>query len=244
MKNLDFPTLRANDIECRIGTTKPGKGFSLLLYKDARCDMALLDKVVGPMNWQREHSIRQNYINGQPTMVNYCKVSIYDEDRNQWVSKEDVGTESNTENAKGESSDAFKRACFCWGIGRELYTAPFVWISTTDDKEKFKKFRVSEISYDADRNINHLVIVDEKGCIRFQMGKPQQKEERNIMLNLAGVDMVDFSASDIKKVCETINQCDNRTEFVAVLRAVMDSPIYKEPAVYDCFSNSKYAKAK
>ena len=114
---LKFRALRADEIDCRIGTMNE-KGCTLLLYKDARCDQMVLDEVVGPMGWQRHHS-RDNA---------NCIVSIYDTDLKQWVEKEDTGTESNTEKEKGLASDSFKRACFNWGIGRELYTAPFIYV--------------------------------------------------------------------------------------------------------------------
>ena len=97
-------------------------GVSLLLYKDARCDQAILDECVGTLNWQRHHT-RDNA---------NCIVSIWDEKKQQWIDKEDTGTESNTEKEKGLASDSFKRACFNWGIGRELYTAPFIWIKPED----------------------------------------------------------------------------------------------------------------
>ena len=117
--NLVFRNLRADEVELRAQTIK-GNGLSLLIYKDARADMNLLDEAVGPMNWQKEYS-RDN---------RNCKVSIWDDEKGQWISKEDTGTESNTEAEKGLASDSFKRACFNWGIGRELYTAPFIWISS------------------------------------------------------------------------------------------------------------------
>lgn len=160
MKDIRFRTLRADEIECRIGTIgKSGNGLSLLLYKDARCDMNLLDEVVGPMNWKREHT-RENA---------NCIVSIWNEEIKEWVSKEDTGNESNTEAEKGLASDSFKRACFNWGIGRELYSAPFIWISsdkceilTSSGKAKcFDKFRVTNIHYDESRNIDGLVIINE-----------------------------------------------------------------------------------
>lgn len=112
-----FRDLRADEIECRIGRATQN-GVSLLLYKDARCDQSILDETVGPMNWQRHHS-RENA---------NCIVSIWDDVKCQWIDKEDTGTESNTEKEKGLASDSFKRACVNWGIGRELYTAPFIWI--------------------------------------------------------------------------------------------------------------------
>lgn len=118
-----FRALTAGDIECRVSTVSD-KGCSLLLYKDARCDMKILDETVGPENWNRSHEL----INGNL----FCNVSIWDEGKKEWVTKQDVGTESYTEKEKGQASDAFKRACFNWGIGRELYTAPFIWIKSGD----------------------------------------------------------------------------------------------------------------
>lgn len=114
---LKFRFLRADEIDCRVARIS-NSGVFLLLYKDARCDMNILDETVGKMNWQRSHS-RENA---------NCTVSIWDEEKKIWISKEDTGTESNTEKEKGLASDSFKRACFNWGIGRELYTAPRVLI--------------------------------------------------------------------------------------------------------------------
>ena len=118
-----FRALTAGDIECRVSTVSD-KGCSLLLYKDARCDMKILDETVGPENWKRSHEM----INGNW----FCNGSLWDEGKKEWVTKQDVGTESYTEKEKGQASDAFKRACFNWGIGRELYTAPFIWIKSGD----------------------------------------------------------------------------------------------------------------
>lgn len=115
-----FRYLHADEVEARVSTITD-KGLSLLLYKDARCDMNILDETVGPMRWQRSHC-RDNA---------NCIVSIWDDEKKQWISKEDTGTESFTEKEKGLASDSFKRACFNWGIGRELYTAPFIWVPVT-----------------------------------------------------------------------------------------------------------------
>ena len=154
---MDFRTLRADEIECRVATVKES-GCSLLLYKDARADMILLDETVGAENWQRSHEV----INGNL----FCNVSIFIDGK--WVSKQDVGTESNTEAEKGQASDAFKRACVNWGIGRELYTAPFIWVNVTPTKGNngklavYDKFRVTHIAYDDKRNIKELTILNEK----------------------------------------------------------------------------------
>lgn len=146
---LQFRPLTANEIDCRVSTCNE-KGVSLLLYKDARCDQNILDETVGPMNWQRHHS-RENA---------NCIVSIWDTEKKQWVEKEDTGTESYTEKEKGLASDSFKRACFNWGIGRELYTAPFIWVPagsvTLKDKNvngnttktTYDRFTVTDIQYE------------------------------------------------------------------------------------------------
>ena len=152
---MKFRLLNADEIEARVATVKQN-GLSLLLYKDARCDMNILDESVGSLNWQRTHS-RDNA---------NCTVSIWDEDKKQWISKEDTGTESFTEKEKGLASDSFKRACFNWGIGRELYTAPFIWVPATECKivpkgqgfTCYDRFYVAEIGYDDKRRVNHLVI--------------------------------------------------------------------------------------
>lgn len=162
-----FRTLKADEIECRIGTIKGDKdkptGVSILLYKDARVDMTLLDEVVGTMNWQRHHEFKDGKL--------YCRVAIYDKDKQQWIEKEDVGVESNTEKEKGQASDSFKRACVNWGIGRELYTAPFIWINALHGENlKYTKFDILVIGYDDSRRINMLVIADNKGLIRYTYG--------------------------------------------------------------------------
>lgn len=154
---LKFRELKASEIEVRIQSITE-KGVILLLYKNARVDMDLLDETVGCMNWERKHEI----IDGKL----YCTVSIYDERTNRWVSKQDVGTESNTEKEKGQASDSFKRACVNWGIGRELYTSPFIFVGSNkvkiDNKKCYEKFLVKEISYDENRKINKLVIINNK----------------------------------------------------------------------------------
>lgn len=162
--------LRADEIECRVGTFKDGKGLSLLLYKDARVDMNILDETFGSKNWQRNHEV----VNGNL----FCNVGVRferEEGPSDWVWKQDVGTESNAEKEKGQASDSFKRACFNWGIGRELYTAPFIWIV---ENNKYTKFKVTEIGYNDNREINHLVIADDKGKERYRLGSRSPKKEK------------------------------------------------------------------
>lgn len=156
----EFRKLRADEIDCRVNQISD-KGLTLLLYKDARCDMNILDETVGCMNWKREHT-RDNA---------NCVVSIWNEEIKEWISKEDTGTESNTEKEKGLASDSFKRACVNWGIGRELYTSPFIWISKDNcniekkDNGKYTTydtFKVSTIGYNTFGEIDTLVIKNTK----------------------------------------------------------------------------------
>lgn len=170
-----FRMLRADEIECRVATINKS-GLSLLLYKDARVDQNLLDEVVGPARWQRRHEL----INGNL----FCSVGIKFGD--EWVWKQDVGTESNTEKEKGQASDAFKRACFNWGIGRELYTAPFIWIKAGlyEGSEKngrwttYDRFDVKKITIE-DGIITGLVITNTKtGKVVYTYGKQDEKAEK------------------------------------------------------------------
>lgn len=176
---MEFRTLRPDEIEIRVGTVN-NTGASLLLYKDARCDMTILDETVGPSNWQRRH--RRENAN--------CIVSIWDPKKAQWIDKEDTGTKSATEEEKGLASDSFKRACVNWGIGRELYTSPLVKIACQTQPKKngygyelVNKFqfwgtRVVEIEYDDTRCIRKLVICDRDGNIIYNYedaNRPAQK---------------------------------------------------------------------
>ena len=165
--------LRADEIECRVSTINE-RGLSLLLFKDARVDQKILDETFTPFGWKRTHQIIDGNL--------YCTVEIWDSEKCQWISKQDVGTTSYSEKEKGQASDSFKRACFNWGVGRELYTAPFIWIgavhATIQKKDnKFTtsdRFSVQSISYNEQREINALVIVNGKGFKVFEL-KPKQK---------------------------------------------------------------------
>lgn len=165
-KNL-FRYLTADEIECRVATVSE-KGCSLLLYKDARCDMNILDETFGPMNWRRSHT-RDNA---------NCIVSIWDDEKQQWIDKEDTGTESFTEKEKGLASDSFKRACFNWGIGRELYTAPFIWIQAKDANVQskngkwttYEKFSVTKMDIVDGKIVSLNIASDKTGKIVYSFG--------------------------------------------------------------------------
>lgn len=179
---MEFRDLNKNDIECRIATVK-SNGISLLLYKNARVDMAILDETVGVFGWQREHKELKGNI--------YCGISILNPTNNLWVTKWDCGKESYSESEKGEASDSFKRAGFNWGIGRELYTAPYIWIEgkfceikDSGRKDNFNnpiytcndRFVVSHIKI-KDKQIVELEITHQKtGVVCFKM-KPKVEQE-------------------------------------------------------------------
>jgi len=164
-------TLRKEEINVKPKQVINGK-ILLLLYKDARVDMDMLDEEFGSMNWKRSHKEVAGNL--------FCTIEVWNKDTSQWVAKEDVGIESNMEKEKGEASDAFKRAGFNWGIGRELYTAPQIWVVLSQEekaKDKvYTKFHVSRIEYDAD-GISLLEISDNSRA-RFQWVKGQKAEEK------------------------------------------------------------------
>lgn len=169
--------LYPSEIECRVaqcGKRGDGAWCSVLLYKDARVDMRILDEVYGPMNWQREHTLIGENL--------YCTISIWDAEKQTWIKKQDVGTESFSEKEKGQASDSFKRAGFNVGIGRELYTAPKIFINLGNGEWDEKNGKVipkvvmdvKEIHYDGDGNISHLVIVNAKtGEVLYTFGTRQ-----------------------------------------------------------------------
>lgn len=194
MKKLEFRLLTPEDIEVRVSTVTD-KGCSLLLYKDARCDMNILDETVGAENWQNKFYEQKGIL--------FCSLGINTNFANpelpeRWIWKDDAGSESNTEAEKGNASDARKRAGFAFGLGRELYTAPFIWvpanlceIADKNDKKTVKNgFEVLSIGYDENRRIQQLVILNDKTSeVVFEMGvksaskktkKPETKAEEYI----------------------------------------------------------------
>lgn len=176
MGDIKIRLLRADEIECRIGTINE-KGLSLLLYKDARADMKILDETFGCFGWKRTHqSIDGNL---------YCTVEIWDSEKKDWIAKQDVGTVSYTEKEKGQASDSFKRACVSVGIGRELYSAPFVWVSAqkcsiqrkNDKLICYDRFAVNGISYNENREIVNLSIINkDTGEVVYSMSQKDSQK--------------------------------------------------------------------
>lgn len=185
---MEFRLLKADEIDCRVAQIEKN-WCTLLLYKDARVDMNILDETVGILNWQKRYT-RDNA---------NCIVSIWDSEKEQWIEKEDTGTESFTEKEKGLASDSFKRSCFNFGIGRELYTAPSIFIfpkkeikyrnagKEVDEFFEYKdgkyttktRFYVDYIDYDENKKIKDLLIRDDKNNIRFEELSDETAKIRN-----------------------------------------------------------------
>lgn len=170
-----FRDLHADEIECRVQSVKE-KGLVLLLYKDARTDMNILDETVGSSNWQDRFYEHKGIL--------FCSLGIntnyeHPELPDRWVWKDDAGVESNTDAEKGNASDARKRAGFAWGIGRELYTAPFIWIPAdkydiSSNGKCYDKFVVEKIIIE-NKQITAISIYNTtKGCRAFVCQKEKK----------------------------------------------------------------------
>jgi len=176
MKKLINTPLEIQEIDFRVQSINKGGYATILAYKDARVDMHRLDEVYGSEYWQKKYQS----LNGNL----FCSVGIYNKELKEWIWKEDVGTESNTEKEKGQASDAFKRACFNLGIGRELYDYPIISVKLLDnefDKTTNKPtwdFKLKEwvwfSQFSVDGKLNYLACKDQNGKARFTWGTYQK----------------------------------------------------------------------
>lgn len=181
-----FRPLTRDEIDCRVATCREN-GVSLLLYKDARVDQNILDETFGIFGWQRSHQVIDGNL--------YCTVSIRNPETGEWIHKQDVGKESNAEKEKGQASDSFKRACFNLGIGRELYTAPFIWVPKElvtikkDNKGKDTtndRFSVRSITIEGGKIVQLEIQNDTRKCVAYTYGTkkqnnaPAQNEQANV----------------------------------------------------------------
>lgn len=196
--------LQSHQIDFRVQSINKGQYVTILAYKNARVDMERLDDVCGALNWKREHT-RDNH---------NCIVSIYDAEHNQWVGKEDTGTESNTEAEKGLASDSFKRACFNWGIGRELYDYPSISFRLNDDEaikqdngsiRSSYKFKLREwvwySQHDTDGKLSFLACQDNNGQTRWKWGV-----RKKVTTEQEVVEAIDVHVSHLN------NQADNNDD--------------------------------
>ncbi len=201
-KDLTFRELRADEIQVRVAMAKPN-GVSLLLYKDARCDMNILNETVGKWNWQRKHYECKGNL--------FCSVGIRHGD--EWIWKDDCGAESYAEKEKGESSDSFKRACFNWGLGIALYSSPFIWVKSddcnittgTNGKPTCNdRFIVKHIAYEHGA-ITQLCIYDEKtkkDCFKYGYARVQAAPQRQLKKDVERLTkLAESKGVAIEKLC-------------------------------------------
>lgn len=183
--------LTVDEIDFRVQSINKGGYATILAYKDARADMKRLDEVFGVEFWQKKYEV----VNGNL----FCSVGIYNKEINQWIWKEDVGTESMAEKEKGQASDAFKRACFNLGIGRELYDYPVISIklNMNDEKNQYGEWFMKDgrpkqgyglklkdwkwhSQFDENNNLVFLGARDDKGNLRFKHGEPIKEESKKL----------------------------------------------------------------
>lgn len=201
--------LKADEIECRAASVSE-KGLSLLLYKDARADQKILDETFGIFGWKRSHQCIDGNL--------YCTVEVYDADSGIWVAKQDVGTAGNAEKEKSQASDSFKRACFNWGIGRELYTAPFIWIPAEKADMRKKdgrifcsdRFHVDSIGFNAGREIISLVIANQRGQEVFSMKPREERQGAGKRLSAEQMDSLD---AELKRTGVRMEEVRERYSF-------------------------------
>lgn len=188
-KGLSRP-LDISDVDFRVQSINNGGYATILAYKDARVDMKRLDEVAGPAKWKKDYSVINNQL--------FCGVSIYDGEISQWVTKWDVGTESMTEKEKGLASDAFKRSCFNWGIGRELYDYPMISIKLNSDEwskdsgrpKQTYNLKIREWRWHSeftDGKLTFLAAKDQKGAVRYKFGTLKAQEEKGVKESDANV---------------------------------------------------------
>lgn len=164
---VSFRPLTEREIEVRVSRVT-NAGVELLLFKDARCDMRILDETFGVMGWRNSYQS----INGEL----FCTIEVWDAEKAQWIAKQSNGSPSNMEAEKGRASDACKRACFMLGIGRELYTAPFIWVPAEKCNVKqgkngrmqcYDKFRCEKVRIESGQITGLSIYNDSKGCRAF-----------------------------------------------------------------------------
>jgi len=207
--------LKAEEIDVRVGAIYE-KGITLLLYKDARVDMAILDEIYGPMNWSRRHVMFGD--------VMFCELAVKNTETGEWVVKMDVGSPSFAEPIKGQASDSFKRTGVLFGIGRELYTAPFIWldrskvdIDTVKSKEVVKDhFTVQTIQYDEEKRcITGLIITNQKKQVVYQYmaSASSKKNEEQVIIS---PEQISELYTQLKRTGVPLEQVLNRYKIKAI----------------------------
>lgn len=163
MREIKFRNLRPEDIEVRPATIKDGKA-TLLCYIDSRSVVELMDEAVGPMDWNFE------LVQVGDQMVG--RMGIWDEDKQTWVVKSDVGSESNIDATKGLVSSIYKRCISRWGL-QDLYTIPKIYV---DDDGYGCKWTVGEVSWNDKRECTHITLVNKFGKVVYEWSKDEKPQ--------------------------------------------------------------------
>lgn len=174
IKRLKEP-LNIDDIEFRVQSINNNGNACIVSYKNARIDMNRLDEVCGT-NWQNKYELIDGNL--------HCSIGIKIGD--EWIWRTDVGVESNTEKVKGEASDAFKRAAVRWGIGRELYNHPRIFVQLNQNEFSMYNGKARQsfglnlsewkwnVKYDEKLNVISMTAIDKNGVVRYQYPRKSQ----------------------------------------------------------------------
>lgn len=234
--------LKIDEIDFRVQSVNKGGYATILAYKDARVDMNRLDAVIGFEYWQKKYELIDNHL--------FCSIGIFNKTINQWIWKQDVGTESNTEKEKGEASDAFKRACFNLGIGRELYDYPLIQVKLNANEFKIENYQGKEVvkttfdfklkewiwesEFDENGKLILLIAKDNLNKIRFEynLKKPVVKEDTSSLTqqieNAKAKIVTANSLEDLKKKYEGLTKVEKNFKEVIELKDKLKSTFSNE----------------
>ncbi len=214
--------LKITDVDFRIQSINKGGYATILAYKNARVDMNRLDEVCGA-HWQDKYELIDNQL--------FCSIGIKID--SEWIWRQDVGVESYTEKTKGRASDAFKRAGFRWGIGRELYDYPLIQVKLNSNEFTIEGNKVKQ-TYNLKLNdwvwniefkegkIIKLTAKDEVGTVRFDSSKTQNQKHKTTQNNTT-------NSTTKEKELPWLNITDNQNkatkEWVNVVNAIKEGKI-------------------
>ena len=245
-KGYVFRNLTAEEVEARVDNVN-SSGFTALLYKTARTDAKLFDETFGPMNWQCSYRSIDSKM--------FCEILVWDENKGVWISKQNVGVESNYEKEKGQASDALKRAGYTWGCGVELYTQPFIWFPLSGivlpDKPRID-FTVDGFECNAEKQITYVKItarfrdkLKEKKELTYTFGTPSKASKK------PAKQQEDESPATVADDKESYVECADchkpiKDHAPHTSKQLVDGTIraYGRPLCWECANKAKEAKKK
>jgi len=218
IKDLMKP-LDDSEIELRIGSASALKGFSILAYKTARADVKRLNDVCGLL-WKNRY-----FYDDKELLC--CEISVYDNETKQWISRSDVGTESQTEKEKGSYSDAMKRAGFKFGIGAELYEFPFIWVKWDKWHKNTRGKDVPtvnlsgwQVKYMTDETYKAMIVYDGYGKIMWSNHGDKKP-------TVPDIEPLDVLKKKVKKAFKMLNYSESN-ENLMIEEYLGDKPIAED----------------